>query len=328
MQGKTYNVKALVEASIITAFTVVIVLMNIYVPILSIVINFIIPIPIAILYIRQNYKVTLISVAASGIFIAMLYNPISALSSILLIGLTGMTLGYCIKNKKGFGNTIIFLAISFVVGITFYLFVYTIFINKEGIYGFINEMLKGLKQSMELSKDMYKRSGMSSSEAAAIEEVFRVFTPEYIMKFIPAMVIISVFILSYLNYMVTLFVLKRLRYEVNEIKPVSQWYMNIRLGTLIGLILVIGMLLDRRNMIIGGYLANSAGTILQFILLLDGITLITYYLIDKYKISKKIVALIIIFTAMSRLSLFYVIIGFIDMIFDFRKLDPYRKLEK
>ena len=81
-------------------------------------------------------------------------------------------------------------------------------------------------------------------------------------------------------------------------------------------------------MIIGGYLANSAGTILQFILLLDGITLITYYLIDKYKISKKIVALIIIFTAMSRLSLFYVIIGFIDMIFDFRKLDPYRKLEK
>ena len=148
------------------------------------------------------------------------------------------------------------------------------------------------------------------------------------MKFIPAVVIISVFILSYLNYMVTLFVLKRLRYEVNEIKPVSQWYMNIRLGTLIGLILVIGMLLDRRNMIIGGYLANSAGTILQFILLLDGITLITYYLIDKYKISKKIVALIIIFTAMSRLSLFYVIIGFIDMIFDFRKLDPYRKLEK
>ncbi|EDK35882.1 YybS family protein [Clostridium kluyveri] len=328
MQGKTYNVKALAEAGIITAFTVIIVLINIYIPILSIVINFIIPIPITILYIRQNYKVTLISVAASGIFIAMLYNPISALASILLIGLTGMTLGYCIKNKKEFGNTIIFVAISFALGIIFYLFIYTMLINKGGIYGFVNEMLAGLKQSMELSKDMYKRTGMSSSEAAVIEEIFRVFTPEYIMKLIPAMVVILAFILSYLNYMVTLVILKKLRYEVKEIKPIGQWYMNTRIGTLVGLILVIGMLLDRKNIVIGEYLANSSGTILQFVLLLDGIALITYYLIDKYKMSKKIAALIIIFTAMSRLSLFYTIIGFIDMIFDFRKLDPYRKLKK
>lgn len=328
MQGKTYNVKALTEASIITAFTVVITLINIYIPILSIVISFIVPIPITILYIRQNYKVTLISIAASGIFIAILYNPISALSSILLIGLTGMTLGYCIKNKKEFGNTIVFVAISFALGMIFYLFVYIMFINKGGIYGFINEIVTGLRQSMELSKDMYEKSKMSSSQVAAMEEIFRIFTPEYIMKLIPAVIIIMSFISSYLNCIVTLSVLKKLRYEVKEIKPISQWYINTRIGTLVGVILVIGMLLHRKNIVIGEYLANSSGTILQFILLLDGITLITYYLIDKYKISKKIVALIIIFTAMSRLSLFYTIIGFIDMIFDFRKLDPYRKLKK
>ncbi|WP_368489237.1 YybS family protein [Clostridium sp. BJN0013] len=328
MQGKTYNVKALTEASIITAFTVVITLINIYIPILSIVISFIVPIPITILYIRQNYKVTLISIAASGIFIAILYNPISALSSILLIGLTGMTLGYCIKNKKEFGNTIVFVAISFALGMIFYLFVYIMFINKGGIYGFINEIVTGLRQSMELSKDMYEKSKMSSSQVAAMEEIFRIFTPEYIMKLIPAVIIIMSFISSYLNCIVTLSVLKKLRYEVKEIKPISQWYINTRIGTLVGVILVIGMLLHRKNIVIGEYLANSSGTILQFILLLDGIALITYYLVDKYKMSKKIAALIIIFTAMSRLSLFYTIIGFIDMIFDFRKLDPYRKLKK
>ncbi|MFL0197933.1 YybS family protein [Clostridium sp. WILCCON 0269] len=328
MQGKTYNVKALVEAGFITAFIILIILINIYIPILSIFTNFIFPIPIAILYIRQNYKVTLISIAASGIFIAMFYNPISALSSIVLIGLTGITLGYCIKNKKEFATTIIFLAGSIAVGIIFYLFVYIMLINKAGIYGLVNKALLDLKQSMELSKGMYEKAGMSSSDIAAMENIFTIVTPEYIMGIIPAVVVIMSFVSSYVNYILAINILKRLRYEVKEIKPIAQWYMNTRIGTLVGIILVMGLLLDRKNMAVGQYLANSSGLILQWILCLDGVALITYYLMHRYKVSKKITALIIIFTAMSRLSLFYTIMGFIDMIIDFRRLDPYRKLKK
>lgn len=328
MQGETYNVKALTEAGIITALTVIINLINIYIPLLSIFINFIAPIPITLLYIRQNYKVTLISIAASGIFIAMLYNPINALSSIFLIGLTGISLGYCIKNKKEFGITIVFVAISFVLGIIFYLFIYIIFISKNGIYEFITQILTGFKQSLELSKSIYMKSGISGNQAAALQEMLTIFTPEYIMKLIPAIIIIVSFISSYLNYIITLVVLKRLRYKVEKVKPISQWYMNTRIGTLIGIILVVGMLLHRKNIPIGDYLANSSGIVLQFILLLDGIALAAYYLIDKYKLSKKIGALIILLTAMSQLSLLYTIVGFIDMVFDFRKLDPYKKLKK
>jgi uncharacterized protein YybS (DUF2232 family) len=90
MQKRMYNTKALIEGSLTTALIVVIMLINIYVPIFFIFVNFILPIPITVLYIRQDYKIALISVIASDILISMFYNPIAALSLIVLIGLTGI----------------------------------------------------------------------------------------------------------------------------------------------------------------------------------------------------------------------------------------------
>ncbi|MHC6181524.1 YybS family protein [Clostridium sp. JNZ X4-2] len=328
MQKKMYDTKALIEASLTTALTVVIMLISIYVPVFSVFANFVLPVPITVLYIKQNYKVTLISIIASGILISMLYNPIAALSLTVSIGLTGMTLGYCIKNKKEFGTTIIFLSISMALGMIFYLVVYVTLMSKGGLYGFVSNMVETFKQSMNLSKSMYEKAGVSSGQLASVENMVKVFTPEYIMKLIPAGIIIVSFILSYLNYIITRAILIKLKYEVNEIKPFNQWYMNTRLGTLGGLMLVIGILLNRKNMAIGQYMITSSELILQLIFFIDGLALITYYLMKKFKMSKKVTAIVIVLTALSSLSLFYVLAGFIDMIFDFRKLDPYKKLKK
>lgn len=328
MQNKTYNTKALAEAGLTTAFTVIIMLINIYVPIFSIVANFIVPIPITILCIRHNFKVTLISAIASGIFIAMFYNPVYAISSMIMVGFTGITLGYCVRNKKSFGTTIIFLSMSMALGITIYMIMYIILMTNNSIYGFINEMVKNFNQSMELSKSIYEKAGISSSQLTSVNDVLKMFTTENIMRLIPGIIIVWSVILAYLNYVVTKTVLKRLKYEVNDAKPFSQWYINTRVGTLIGVTLVLGILFQRNNMIIGQYLINSSALIFQFVFLLDGMSLFTYYLMNRYKVSKKIIVLIIVFTVMTKLSIVYDLAGFIDMIFDFRKLDPYRKLKK
>jgi len=328
MQNKTYNAKALAEAGLITALTVIILLVNVYIPIFSVAANFIVPIPITILYIRHNYKVTLISVIASGIFIAMFYDPIYAISSIIMIGLTGLTLGYCVKNKKNFGTTIIFLSIAMALGITIYITIYIALMSNNGIYGFVSQMVKQFNQYMEASKSIYQQSGGSSSQLASMEYILKMFTPEFIMRLIPGIIIAVSFVLAYLNYIITRAVLKKLKYEVKEVKPFSQWYMNTRVGTLIGVILVLGILFDRNNMAIGQYLINSSQLILQLVLLLDGVSLFTYYLMNRCKVSKKIIVLIIVFTLMTKLSLVYDLAGFVDMILDFRKLDPYRKLKK
>lgn len=328
MQNRIYNTKAVIEAGLISALIVVIMLINVYVPIFSIFGMFILPVPVTVLYIRHNYKVTLGAVLVSAILIAMLYDPISALTSSVLFGTTGMTLGYCVKHDKKFSTTILFLAIASALSVIINFIVFSSFVNKEGIAGLVNQNLKMLNESLNMSKDLYSKMGVPSEQFAQLEKSFSIFTADFILKLIPGILVIMSFISAYFNYVITKSILKKLRYDIEEVKPFNEIYINTRIGTIAVLILIIGILLNKNKIAIGGYITNSSEIILQLIFVLDGLALVCYYLKNKFNMSKMFIVLILIFTATSQISIVYMYLGFIDMIIDFRKLDPYRRLIK
>lgn len=325
MQSRIYNTKAVIEAGLISALIVIIMLLNVYVPIFSTFGTFILPVPVTVLYIRHNYKVTLGAVIVSAILIAMLYNPLSALTASILFGATGITLGYCIKNDKEVGTTILFLAITSAVAVSINFIIYANLIDKTGIIGFIDRNLKIMHESIEMSKDLYGKMGITTEQFAPIEKSFEVFTPNFILRLMPAMLVMMSFTSAYLNYIVTKAILKKLRYSMKEVKPFNQLYINTRIGTLVVVCLIVGLLLNKNKISLGEYITNSSQVILQLIVLLDGLALAAYYLKNKFNMSKIVIALILIFTANSQLAMVYLYAGFADMVFDFRKLDPYRR---
>lgn len=328
MQHRIHNTKAIIEAGLISAIIVVIMLINVYVPIFSMLGTFILPIPVTVLYIRQNYKITLGAVVVSAILIAMFYDPISALTSSILFGSTGITLGYCVKHDKKFSTTILFLAIASALAIIVNFVVFSSLVNKEGIVGIINENIKVLNESLSMSKDLYAKMGVPAEQFAQIEKSFSMFTTDFILKLIPAMLVIMSFGSAYFNYVITRSILKKLRYDMKEVKPFSEIYINTRIGTVVVLFLIIGILLNKNKIAVGEYITNSSQVILQLILVLDGLAIVCYYLKNKFNMSKTFIVLILIFTATSPISVIYMYLGFIDMIIDFRKLDPYRRLIK
>ncbi|MBC2582211.1 YybS family protein [Clostridium sp. DJ247] len=325
MENRIYNTKALIEAGLITAIVVVITLINVYVPIFSLFGTYILPIPITLLYIRHNYKVTLGAVFVSAILISILYNPLSALTSSILFGITGMTLGYCIKNDKKVSITMLILAIGLAIGTAINFGIYISFIDTVGIVGFINNTLKTLRESIDMSKQLYIKLGVSSDQFAPIEKSLSLFTTEFVLKILPAGIIISSFVSAYLNYAITRSILKKLRYNIKEIVPFNKIYVNTRVGTIVVLFLIIGLLLSKSNMNLGGYLEVSSMFVLQFIFILDGLALAAYYLKYRFKISRLAIVLMLTFTVISQLSVIYIFLGLADMIVDFRKLDPYRR---
>ncbi|MBP2034012.1 uncharacterized protein YybS (DUF2232 family) [Clostridium algifaecis] len=327
MQNKNYNAQTIVEAGLTTALIVVIMLACIYIPIFSIFINFILPIPIAILYIRQDYKITIISVVASGIFIAMLVNPITALSSIVLVGLSGMTFGYCVKNKKKFGTTILMLTVAIIIGEIVYFSVYIGIISNKGIYEFVNDFfVKPFKEGMSQNKIIYSKMGISNAQLSYMESIEAQITPQYIMRIIPSMMVLASVFIAYLNYLIGSAVLKRLNYDVMDVKPFNEIYISTRVGTAVAIVLLIGVILNRRNMELGYYFMNSSKNLLQFIFMVDGLALASYYLKNKFNMSNKVIVLILILTVFY--YFIYDILGFADMLIDFRKLDPYRAQKK
>ncbi|MCH3965508.1 MAG: YybS family protein [Clostridium sp.] len=333
MQNKNYNVKAIAEAGLITAFIIVLMLICIYIPVFSIFTNFILPIPISVLYIRQNYKVTLVSMVVSAILVSMLYNPISAISTIFLVGLAGITFGYCIKSKKNFTITILLTSAAIFVGMIIFLSVYILIMSNHGIYSFISDsitklIINPLKESMAMNKEIYAKMGISTDQLSYMESIVSSITPEYIMRIIPAFILINSVFTAYLDYLIGTSVLRKLNFDTIHIKPFKNIYMSTRIGTAAASMLVIGLILDRNNMEIAHYFINSSAIFLQFIFMIDGLALSAYYFAHKTNMSNKVVIIILIITLLIGAYFIYIVLGFIDMIMDFRKLDPYRVQKK
>lgn len=327
MQNRVYNTKAVVEAGLITALLIIMMLINIYVPFVSIIVSFALPIPITLLYIRHNYKVTLISIVVSGIIVSMIYNPLFAFISAISIGITGIVMGYCVRKKIKSSIAIILLAVSFLITNVINLFVSSYIIYKGGLVALISKNMEIIHKSMDSTMKMYGKLGVSEKQLEPLTKALEIFTPEFILMILPGALIAGAFVIAYISYNVTEIVLRKLKYDVEEMTPFSNIYINSRIGVFIVSFLLIGAIISRFNNNIASYFINSSVIFMQLAFALDGIALAVYYMKNKFNLSKGVRILIIVLTIFSPLANFYAMAGLADLIIDFRKLDPYRKIK-
>lgn len=320
-----YNTKSLVEAGLLTAIIIILILLNIYVPIFFAVGRFILPIPVVILYMRHNLKTTLISLFISGIITGAIYNPIYGLTTTIMFGLTGIVLGYSIKNKKSFGFTLFVLSISFILGTVVDFAVYIKLINNTSLYEFINESMNEMDMVFNQIIDMYKNLGVSEQQLKPILESLQVFKSGLFIKMIPAILIMSAVMFSYLTFIISKPILKKLGYNnIIEVKPISKIQISIKVATIVAIFLLIGVILDKQNIKYGDYILVSTQVILQYMFLIEGMSVTIFYLKNKFNMSRWIIIFVMLFTILSKFSMIYFILGFMDLIIDFRKLDPNR----
>lgn len=321
MYNKVYNTKSVVEAGIITGIIILLALMNIYMPVFSLFGRFILPIPVVILMLRHNLKVTITSIAVSGILVGFMYNPLSGISSAIMFGITGIALGYCIKKDMEVAISILILSISSIVGTIIDMVIYISIISKSTLAEFVDEMIQLMNESMQLTLNMYSKMGVSEEQLKPITESFKIMNSDFFLKVIPGMIILSSVIFAYFTYIITRAILKRLNYNIKEMPKISHIHVNIKVATFTAIGLLIGVLLVRQNIKAGEYILNSSQILLQYLFLFGGVSVAIYYLRFKYKLSKGVSSLIIIFTLFSQLAFIYVVLGISDIIIDFRKLN-------
>lgn len=329
MQNKNYNTRSIVEAGLISALIVILMLINAYIPAVALIGTFLLPIPVVVLYIRHGYKVTILSVAVSAVLIGMLYDPFSALTSAIMFGLIGITLGYCIKHRKKFSTTIMLLSAASLIQSIISFLILSAFVNKKNLYQTLTEYTNMFKESFNIAQNMYSKMGITAQQLAPLKKALEIYTPDVLMLLLPGLLIASSILSAYVNYIISTSVLKKLRYDVCEATPFSEIYVNNRIGTVIIAFMLLGMLLNMRNIKIGAYILNSSMLILQVTLVFDGITLVYYYLRNKFKMSKVFAILLIMFIAFQPVgNIALLFAGIADLMFDFRKLDPYRSISK
>lgn len=107
--------RPLVEAGLLVAITVVLSFFVLFVPLIGAIGYFALPVPIAILYIRHDFKLSFIASIVSAIVIGSTLSLESALSSLILFPIIGLILGYCFKNKLKVSRSLILISLANIV---------------------------------------------------------------------------------------------------------------------------------------------------------------------------------------------------------------------
>ncbi|MBX4262027.1 YybS family protein [Clostridium estertheticum] len=331
MENKNYSTKAIVEAVLISVIISIIMILTSYLPIVSFIGTLILPIPVAILYIRYNVKVTVTAIFFSIILTSILFNPIRAIYAAIPCIIIGIVLGYCVKKSKGSSITLVFLtiacSISNVVTIAFSLS----FIAKVNFMDFSSKFIGAIRQAMKISldgvKNTYMQNGITPDQLKVLDRSYDMINKIDVALFlaiIPAAIFINSLISAYLNYIVSRAILNKLNYKMEPVLPFSKFCVsNIVGAVLIGMV-CIGIILASKNITGGKYIRSSSQFLVQIVFIINGLAASTYYLRVKRKLSKPVVILILVITMISPLSDIYFSIGLMEMAFDFRKLDPYR----
>lgn len=328
MYNRTTNTKSIVEAGLNAALVVVIMLMNAYIPAFSLIGTFLLPIPITILYIRYDYKITLSSIFVSAVLVAVLVGPLTALNSSVVYGLTGLTFGYCIRKAKKYSVTLGLLTLASAIGTAFSYYVWGYLLSKSGITGLMQETVDTIQESKNMTLSMYRQMGVDTTQIEPLFKAFDLFTVDMLLVLFPAMLVLGGFLSAYINYIITKSILKRFKYEMPQMTPFTQIYLDNRIVALFIIIICMGLILSSRGIKAGAYISSSGFMIIGFAFILIGIAVVTYFLRKRFNMSKIIITLIIVFAVMSQLGNIFIIIGFADMIFDFRKVDPNRGFRK
>ncbi len=322
MQNRSYSTKSIVESGLISTLIVVIMLANLYIPIFSTIGMLIVPIPVTVLYIRHNYKVALAATVVSSTIIAMISNPLIALQSLIVLITVGMSLGYCMKHKKSNSVTLVVLTVMSSIGVVMSLVILSYLAGKQGIIEF---MVKQIQDYLSMTKQIYISTGVTKEQMALLDSLSQFTKPDIVFKNILLIVCFTGFIVACLSYYASRVILKKLKYEIQEIKPLSSFYVNSKIAALIAVFILIGTLLSKNKIPIGDSITTFGYAILLIMLLLNGLGLASHYLKNKFNMSRLITNLILIFSVFSQLYMVFIYLGLADILFDFRKIDPNRR---
>lgn len=331
MDNKNYSTRAIVEASLISVIISVIMIIIGYLPFVSFIGILILPIPVAILYIRHNIKITITAIIFSIILTSLVYNPIMAIYSAITCSIVGIALGYCVKKNKKSSIILLALAISSAISIILTGAFSLLFVEKTGFINFITDKLEFFKESMNVSlnqvKEIYLKTGITAKQLKLLDDNFAMIKKmdvAMVLAIIPAAIILYAFIAAYLNYIVSRSILNKLNYKMEKVLPFRLVYVSNILGAVLIGIVCIGIILSAKKITGGNYILSTSQLIVQCVFIINGLAASTYFLRIKRNLSKLVVVLILGLTMLSPLGNVYFSIGLMEMAFDFRKLDPYR----
>lgn len=312
--------RALMEGAIFAAITVVIGIIRFYVPIVSL-ISIVWSVPAILIAFRHGFKVSIISVLVSFVLVAVMTNPFEGLGFFFGFGIPGIIMGYLLKKKFTPGKTIfitgLVLAVCSIFSIYFGALAIGIDIIKSYDKLFI-DMKNAYRTAADTMASLYGAAGVSREELMKTTESF-VQAIDLMKLVLPGLLLIAGFVTSFINFKLTKTVLKRINHVIDDVTPFSLWRLSAK-WVIVVMSLLLFVLVEINMIRLPQLYAFSmnifTGITVLFTIL--GLSVGKFFL-DKFSIPNAVKG-IILFFAMLLLGNMTMLLGVLDMLFNFRKL--------
>ncbi|MGL4742206.1 MAG: DUF2232 domain-containing protein [Sarcina sp.] len=309
--------RGIVEGSILAAIILILMLVS-NIPGIGYASYILVPITTAILYVRYGWKIATLAGGVATILTGLFLGIITAISAGCIVWLVGIPLGIGIKKKYSSVHTTVYITIGNIIAIyvgllaTFYMTVNT---GVNGIIGyFTTQFQEELKMAISLSSnDRVKNQ---------FEYMLSLATERNIQILLLISIIITGFIIAIIMYRVSTRILGRIGIEVKKLREFPEWFVSPFLVAALVVLAVIGMELKINNIPLGREIFVGSWAVLFMLFVLQECSLISYFLIRRLKVKKSLAYIIIAILLFTGTFIYFVVIGFVDVILDYRSVDP------
>ncbi|MGL5245404.1 MAG: DUF2232 domain-containing protein [Sarcina sp.] len=309
--------KNIVESAINIAIIFVLILLANN-PMFGFLIQIFMPIVIAILYLRTNAKTSITSIIVSILLSAILINPIMALTSNLIYGILGFVLGWCLKNNKKAITTLTFLLITNSIESVIQIFVYVKLFTNVGIKGFFQDILNNIK---DVGQMLINITGNNEANLQVVK-LINGLTLNDLMNMFPMVIIINSLIISLIIFYFMSIIIKRLGFKVKMLPKFSQWYIDNRIAAILIIVNCIVIFMKVNKFQFGDMMYYTVYTIISIIFSIQGLSVIVYFLKNKFKLTTVFTVIICFILCVGALNIYLFILGIIDLLVDIRGVDP------
>lgn len=280
-----------------------------------------IPIPFVVLGIRNNLKDNIISMAITSLIVGLLLDMPSALILILAFAPLSIALNYTIKKRKKTSEIILIATISFFLSLLIIIAIGSVSTELGGSI----ESEEIWAEIIKIQTDRFKEIGMTNTQIFENIELLEA-AYEYMLITLPSILVITSLIISFLNYLVSTVISRKMGYGVLSLPRLSKFKLpdNIIMGTAIMFLsaIVMGWL----DIPYHNALLLNISFLVGFIFFLQGLAVIDFLLIKaKMKIGFRIIILLmnLVIVPMGGILFF---IGMFDSVFDIRKIGKRKSL--
>lgn len=307
--------RSLTEGGILASIAIIFALISVYIPVLGLIVNMIWPVPILLLGVRHGFKVSLMCLVVSGIIIAILVNPLQAISVVLGFGFIGIALGYAINQNWSLLKTMVVGTVASCLSKAAVLLV------GFWVMGFnpLSMQLEIMGGAVEQAVEIYQKIGIPPAQIEILRETLTktVGLLKYIM---PAGFFVASVIDTFINYWIAKKILARLGRTLPDFPPFTSWTNPAWMLWIYGVSLLIVSFYHQTPDSIIYHIGTNLQIVSNLALLIQGLANVRYF-IDKKgwpKFLRSIIIMLVFFNQF--ISQLVILIGAFDLVFDYRKL--------